>query len=105
MAKVVKSTRDMVDIDEEVKKVSSTKKKDEKGKKIESKKSGKKKTTKSKAKKSSFLKEVKDEIAKVKWPSRKDMVKYSFATICFVVFFGLFFYAIEAIMALVKAWV
>ncbi len=110
MAKVVKATRDIVDVEEEVKKVSSkTAKKD----KTEEKKKAVSKTSKKTKKKEKkqhggpikFLKEVKAELDKVKWPSRNDMVKYSIATICFVLFFGVFFYAIEAIMALVKAWV
>ena len=49
-----------------------------------------------------FFHEVKKEISKVKWPSRKDMVKYSIATIVFVVFFALFFYAIDLLLALLK---
>lgn len=107
MAKVVKATRDIVDVEEEVKKVSPKKDKTEEKKKTVSKTS--KKTMKKEKKQHGgpiqFLKEVKAELAKVKWPSRKDMIKYSVATICFVIFFGVFFYAIEAIMALVKAWV
>ena len=35
-------------------------------------------------------------------PNKKDMVKYSVATICFVIFFGVYFYLIELVMALVK---
>ncbi len=37
-----------------------------------------------------FFSEVKKELSKVKWPSRKDMVKYSISTICFVIFFAAF---------------
>jgi len=43
------------------------------------------------------------EVTKVRWTSKKEMVKYSIATILFVVFFGLFFYAIELVMAFVKS--
>lgn len=46
---------------------------------------------------------VKSEFEKVHWPSRKDMVKYSIATLIFVIFCGLFFYAIDVIFALVKS--
>ena len=42
------------------------------------------------------------EMSKVHFPNKKDMVKYSVATICFVIFFGVYFYLIELIMALVK---
>ena len=52
-----------------------------------------------------FLDEVKKELGKVKWPSRKDMVKYSIATICFVVFFAGFFYLIDLAVAFIKSLV
>lgn len=52
-----------------------------------------------------FFSEVKKELTKVKWPNKKDMVKYSAATIVFVIFFAGFFYAIELLMALVKTLV
>lgn len=52
-----------------------------------------------------FFHDVKKELSYVKWPIRKDMVKYSLATICFVLFFSLFFYAIDLVVALVKTWV
>ncbi len=52
-----------------------------------------------------FLSEVKKELGKVKWPSRKDMVKYSIATICFVVFFAGFFYLIDLTVAVIKSLV
>lgn len=111
MAKVVKDTRETLDVDLELSKIeskkkSSNKKKENVEKKSSSKKdSKKKKDTKKKAKKSgilTFFKEVKSEVSKVKWPSKKDMFKYSVATIVFVVFFALFFYAIDAIIALLK---
>lgn len=52
-----------------------------------------------------FLSEVKKELGKVKWPSRKDMVKYSIATICFVIFFAGFFYLIDLAVAFIKTLV
>lgn len=106
MAKVTKSTRDIIDVDQEIEKVTSSKKK-EQGKKTQ-KKESKKKSENSKKEKGGvfqFFKEVRKEMSKVKWPSRKDMVKYSVATISFVIFFAIFFYVIEIIMALLKAWV
>ena len=51
-----------------------------------------------KVKKESFFKGVKNEFKKVRWPNRKEMVKYSIATIVFVLFFGVFFYLIEVLM-------
>ena len=63
----------------------------------------KKETSKEKkVKKESFLKswfkEVISEFKKVRWPNKKEMIEYSIATIVFILFFGLFFYAIELIM-------
>ncbi len=128
MAKITKATREVVDVDEEIRKVTAGKKnkkenskteekkeevlsktKKEKNKKKEtSRKKKDKKEKKDKKKRFSpfkFFKEVKKEMSKVKWPSRKEMVQYSIATITFIIFFGIFFYVIEIIMALLKAWV
>lgn len=52
-----------------------------------------------------FFSEVRKEFSKVKWPNKKDMVKYSVATIVFVIFFALFFYGIMALMSLVQSLV
>lgn len=49
-----------------------------------------------------FCHGVKSEFLKVHWPSKKDMVRYSFATIFFVVFCSLFFYLINVIFALIQ---
>jgi len=48
-----------------------------------------------------FFGEVKKELSKVKWPSKKDMVKYSIATIAMVIVFAILFYVIGAIIALI----
>ena len=52
-----------------------------------------------------FFGEVKKELSKVKWPTKKDMVKYSIATIVFVIFFACFFYGVSLLFALVKTLV
>lgn len=105
MAKVTKATREVMNIDDEIKKVT----KSNKEVKIKKETKGSKKNNKSKTNNKkgivNFFKEVRKEMKKVKWPSRKDMVKYSFATISFIIFFALFFYAIEIVIALLKAWV
>ena len=49
-----------------------------------------------------FFGEVRKELSKVKWPSKKDMVKYSIATIVFIIFFALFFYLIGVLVALIS---
>ena len=61
------------------------------------------KKQKTKKKKTSLFKDVKKEMAKVHFPGKKDMIKYSISTICFVIFFGIYFYLIELVMALVKS--
>ena len=70
---------------------------------VKVKKVTKKETKKEKVKKDSLFKEIKKEMQKVHFPSKGDMVKYSLATIVFVVFFALYFYAIELVMALIKS--
>lgn len=52
-----------------------------------------------------FFSEVKKELGKVKWPTKKDMVKYSIATICLVIFFAGFFYLIDMAVAAIKSLV
>lgn len=42
---------------------------------------------------------VKKEISRVRWLSKKNLVKFSIATISFLVFFSLYFYAIDYITA------
>lgn len=60
------------------------------------------KTKKKETVKKSFYKEVKSELKKVKWPSKKEMIKYSISTLCFVVLFALYFFGIESLFAFVK---
>ena len=47
-----------------------------------------------------FFKGVKKEISRVRWPKKKEMVKYSVATIIFILFFSIFFYGFDALVAL-----
>ena len=49
-----------------------------------------------------FLKNVVNELKKVKWPEKKYMIKYTIATLAVVVFFSLYFYALNVVVALVK---
>lgn len=56
-----------------------------------------------KVKKESLFVEIKKEMQKVHFPSKKDMVKYSVATISFVIFFGVYFYLIQLAMAFIKS--
>ncbi len=50
-----------------------------------------------------FCSGVKSEFLKVHWTSKNDMVKYSIATIFFIIFCSLFFYLIYVLFALVQS--
>lgn len=50
-----------------------------------------------------FCHGVKSEAKKVHWPTKKDMVKYSIATVLFIVFCSAFFYIIDIIFALIQS--
>ena len=62
----------------------------------------KKEADKANVKKSSFIKDSISELKKVRWPSKKEMIKNSTAVILFVLFFAVYFYLIELIVYLVK---
>ena len=51
---------------------------------------------------SSVYQPKRKELAKVKWSSKKDMIKYSITTLCFIVFFALFFFGIEVLFAFIE---
>lgn len=50
-----------------------------------------------------YFKGVKKEISRIKWTSKKDLLKYSVASILFVMFFGVFFYIIDILVALLRS--
>jgi len=50
----------------------------------------------------SFFKGVKKETKMVRWPDGKKLFKYSVITVCMLVFFGLYFFGLDALFALVK---
>ena len=52
---------------------------------------------------SNFIAGVKVEFKRVKWPSKKEMFKYSVATIIFIIACSLFFYLIDVIIAALHA--
>ena len=95
-------------------KVSKAEKKEEvkeikKEKKEVSKKKNDSKKTEKKEKKSLWVRfrifchGVKSETLSVHWPNKKDMIRYSIATIFFIVFCAVFFYAIDVIFALIQS--
>ena len=50
-----------------------------------------------------FFANVKKEMKKVRWPKKKEMIKFSVATICIVCFFMAFFTLVDgALGAIVK---
>lgn len=46
---------------------------------------------------------VKKEVARIKWTSKKDLLKFSISTISFMIFFGVFFYLIDILVALLRS--
>ena len=49
-----------------------------------------------------FFKNLKQELKKVKWPNRTDMIKYSIATLSIILFFFVFFTASDLIIMGIK---
>ena len=52
---------------------------------------------------SKYFKGVGKEIKRIKWTSGKDLVKYSVASVAFVLFFGIYFYGIDWLALLVRS--
>lgn len=46
-----------------------------------------------------FFKGVKSEWKRVKWPTKKEMIKYSVATIAIIIGCSVFFYAVDILLA------
>ena len=46
-----------------------------------------------------FFKGVKSEWKRVKWPTKKEMIKYSVATIVIIIGCSVFFYAVDILLA------
>lgn len=68
-----------------------------------SKKAPKSKNEKSsKQVKDSLFKQIKDEMKKVRWPDKNIMLKYSIATIIFIIAFGFYFFGLDIVFAWIK---
>lgn len=69
----------------------------------------KKKSTKKKkvikTPKESYLKRVGKELKLVKWPTLKEVLKYTISTIVFCAFLCMIFMALNLIMSLIRGWV
>lgn len=82
---------------------------DKKEKKITAKNNVKKSTKKKEEKKSLFVRfrifcnGVKSEFKKVHWTSKENMIKYSVASIIFILFCSGFFYLIDVVFALIRS--
>lgn len=50
-----------------------------------------------------YFKGVKKEISRIRWTSRKELIKYSLSTIAFMFFFGVFFYLVDFLVALIRS--
>ena len=81
-----------------------TKKVEEKDVKKEKKvkRTNKKEKKEKKTPKESFFAGVKTELSKVKWPTKKDVLKYTIATLVFIIFLVLFFVLISLFMSGIK---
>lgn len=108
MAQIVKAKRrqELINMEEEHRKEKNNKKIEK-----DTKNSNNKKSKESNDKNSLwtrfmiFCHGIKSEIKKVRWTNKKDMLKYSIATIVFIIFCSLFFYGIDFIFALVQSLV
>ena len=45
---------------------------------------------------------LKKELKKIRWPKKEEMIKFSVATIALLIFFGIFFYGIDSLLALIE---
>ena len=50
-----------------------------------------------------YFKGVGKEFKRIRWTERKDLVKYSICTLLFVLLFGVYFYAIDWLVLLVRS--
>lgn len=72
------------------------------------KKDTKKKETKEKKKGifsriAGYFKGVKKEISRIRWTKGKEMIKYSIAAVSFILFFCVYFYVIDLLVALLRS--
>lgn len=51
----------------------------------------------------SYFNGVKKEFGRIKWTNKKDLFKYSVATLSFMLFFGVFFYLVDLIIAFIRS--
>lgn len=61
-----------------------------------------KKMKKKKVVKETFFEGVRAEMSKVKWPTKKDVFKYTLATLVFMIVLILFFVLLSLLMSVIK---
>lgn len=50
-----------------------------------------------------YFKGVKKEIGRIRWTSGKELVKYSVTTVTFMLALGIYFYAIDLLVSLLRS--
>ena len=50
-----------------------------------------------------YFKGVKKEISRIRWTNGKELVKYSVTTVAFMLCLGLYFYAIDILVSLLRS--
>ncbi len=50
-----------------------------------------------------YFKGVKKEIGRIRWTNGKDLIKYSTATLSFMIFMGAYFYLIDLLVAALRS--
>ena len=50
-----------------------------------------------------YFKGVKKELSRIRWTSGKDLVKYSLPAVMFMTFLGVYFYAIDMLVSLIRS--
>ena len=61
-----------------------------------------KKDKKKKVKKENYFVGVKSEMSKVKWPNKQEVIKYTIATLIFIIVLIIFFVLLSLLMSFVK---
>ena len=50
-----------------------------------------------------YFKGVKKELGRIRWTSGKELVKYSLTAVMFMAFLGVYFYAIDILVSLIRS--
>lgn len=65
-------------------------------------KENKKQKKEKKEKKELFITKVRKEMKKVRWPKKKEMIKYSFAVLLCIIILSLFFVATDLLITFIR---